>query len=148
MNTPIAYGISKEADFEARTWTFDLEPGFKVSAGRFAIVPAARPVLANEDQRAATDAAVRASWLKQFSQTSASPVGLSPLASHPATPAGAWTRCAETPPPLGIKVALYTPEYGIEEFVNDGPEVYPDWSMAQSWWVALPGEPLNNGGAE
>lgn len=38
---PAQYGSAESADFEANTWTFEMEAGYKIAAGPFAIVPRA-----------------------------------------------------------------------------------------------------------
>src|SRR5690606_36260376 len=82
----------------------------------------------------------RLGWLAALEYAKSNPSGESA--------GNAWVRSSVTPPPVGVPVGLYTPGFGIEEFVNDGPEAYPDWTLAQSWWVALPGEAVDSGGAK
>jgi len=38
-NLNVQYGISLSADFEENTYTFEMEDGFSVSSGEFAILP-------------------------------------------------------------------------------------------------------------
>lgn len=36
----VFFGLSAEADFSRDNWSFEMDPGYKVRAGRYAIVPA------------------------------------------------------------------------------------------------------------
>ena len=47
MTPEVQYGISFEADFDAKTWTFQMPNNYKVWAGTFAIIP--KELLAAKD---------------------------------------------------------------------------------------------------
>jgi hypothetical protein len=90
-------GISEEADFEKGTWTFKMQPGYRVSAGEYCIAPAATAPAQPVDERKAFEDAYRRRfnvpsdvYLRRFPDADAAwewwKAGRAALASNEAAP--------------------------------------------------------------